>query len=87
MIPMNREQHREKLLRFLKTVCRADAAITGIDEDISLVEAGLIDSLAIVQIITFLESEYDIDLLDSEVDPAQLYSISTILDVIGRFAA
>ena len=84
---MNREEHREKLIRFMKTIWKADAEVADIDKKINLVEAGLIDSLAILQIITFLESEYNIDLLDSEVDPGQLDSISTILDVIGRCVA
>lgn len=84
---MNREQQREKLIAFLKTIWRSDTPISAIDENTSLIDAGLIDSLAILQIITFLEWEFKIDFLDTDADPAQLDSVSAILDLIGRHVA
>ncbi|TPW17051.1 MAG: Uncharacterized protein FD130_812 [Halothiobacillaceae bacterium] len=84
---MNGELHREKLCHFLATIWRSDTPIHTIDEQTSLIDAGLIDSLAILQIITFLESEFKIDFFSTDTDPTQLDSVAAILDLIKRYAA
>jgi acyl carrier protein len=48
------------------------------------VASGLIDSLAILQIVTYLESTYEIDFAGRGIDPEQLGSIGGILDLIEK---
>jgi acyl carrier protein len=47
-----------------------------------LVSSGLIDSLAIVQIVVYLESTYGIDFAAGGFDPERLATITSILDLI-----
>ena len=79
-----REERKEKLLAFLRTIQKAGLPIDTLGEKEPLVASGLIDSLAILQIVTYLESTYDIDFSIRGVDPEQLGSIGGILDLIDQ---
>lgn len=83
MIPA-REERKENLLSFLRTIQKAGLPIENLGERERLVGSGLIDSLAILQIVTYLESTYDIDFALRGVDPEQLGSIGGILDLIEK---
>jgi acyl carrier protein len=79
-----RQERKETLLGFLGTIQKAGRPIDNLGEGDPLVASGLIDSLAILQIVTYLETTYDIDFSLRGVDPEQLGSISGILDLIEQ---
>ena len=79
-----REEQKAKLLSFLRTIQKAGLPIDGLAEADPLVASGLIDSLAILQIVTYLETTYEIDFSLRGVDPEQLGSIGGILDLIEQ---
>ena len=79
-----REEQKADLLRFLHTIQRAGMPVESLDEQQRLVASGLIDSLAILQIVSYLESAYGIDFSIRGVDPEQLGSIGSILDLIAE---
>jgi acyl carrier protein len=79
-----RQRHRERVLEFLHTIQKPDRSLDDVAETDSLIEAGLIDSLALLEIVTFLEEEYGIDLPAVGFEPEQLMSLSGILDLIAR---
>jgi acyl carrier protein len=81
---MPREEHREDLLRLLRTIQRPDRAIEDLAEGEDLVKVGLVDSLAVLQIVQHLEATYKIDFLDKGLDTAELSSVASILDLIER---
>jgi acyl carrier protein len=74
--------HRDGVLAFLRTIQKPDRPLDGIAETDSLVEAGLIDSLALLEIIAFLEATYGIDFAVTGLEPEQLTSVSGILTLI-----
>jgi acyl carrier protein len=80
----DRGRNREALVRFLGTITRAGQTLDGVGDDVNLVDAGIIDSLAMVQIIVHLEQDHAVNLLASGIDPAELSSIGGILDSIER---
>jgi len=81
---MTREQHRAGLRAFLETIRRPDRPVDQLPDDAPLVAAGLIDSLAMVEIILYLESEVGIDFSEAGVEPETLRSVASILDLIER---
>ena len=81
---MNREQRKADLLRFLHTIQRPDRPLAPINEQDGLVESGLVDSLALLQIVTYLEETYQIDFRETGVLPSELSSIGAILDLIEQ---
>ena len=83
---MDRERHRDELIQFLRTIQRADYPLAAIDEQSGLVESGLIDSLALLQIVSYLERSHGVDFTDRGIDPDDLRSIHSILELIARAA-
>jgi acyl carrier protein len=79
---MNRAAMRERLLAFLETIRRPGVPLSAVGESANLVEVGLVDSLAILQIIEFLEAEFGVDFRTTPLDPAQLTTIPGILDLL-----
>lgn len=73
---------RDRLLVFLETIRRPGVPLSAIGDSANLVQAGLVDSLAILQIIEFLEGEFGVDFTITGLDPAQLTTIPSILDLI-----
>jgi acyl carrier protein len=81
-----RDLHRERVLEFLRTIQKPDRPLDTVAETDSLVESGLIDSLALLEIVAFLEEQYRIDFAAVGLEPEQLTSVSGILDLIEREA-
>ena len=79
-----REQHRQALLQFLRSVQKAGMPVETLKDTDRLVASGLIDSLAILQIVAYLETTYGIDFSIRGVSPEELGSIGGILDVIEQ---
>ena len=70
------------LKAFLRTIQKPNRPVESIAETDGLVTSGLIDSLAIVQIVMYLESTYGIDFASTGVDPERLASIASITDLV-----
>jgi len=79
-----RDMRRESLLQFLHTIQKAGLPIESLSDTDRLVASGLIDSLAILQIVAYLETTYDIDFSMRGVSAEELGSIGSILDVIEQ---
>ena len=75
----DRQQRLQGLIDFLRTIQKPGKAIESVGLDESLVASGLIDSLAIIEIVMFLEKNYGIDFAASGLDPDRLATITGIL--------
>ncbi len=82
-----RQQHRDHLLRFLRTIQKPHRSVECLGDGEGLLSVGLIDSLAILQIVLYLEESHGLDFAAAGVDPEQLATIGSILDLIERKAA
>ncbi len=70
------------LLQFLRTIQKPGKSLDTIAHEDSLVTSGLIDSLAIVQIVLYLEQTYHVDFASIGFDAERLSSISGIIGII-----
>lgn len=77
-----RQQRLDDLKAFLRTIQKPNKPVESVGEGDSLVNSGLIDSLAMVQIVMYLEKTYDIDFASRGVDPERLGSMASILDLV-----
>ncbi|MBY0278246.1 hypothetical protein K2Z84_23205 [Candidatus Binatia bacterium] len=82
--PGSRAERSRALLAFLRTIQKPGAPIDEVAEDVSPVEAGLIDSLAVLEIVSHLEATYGLDFAESGIDAGDLTSIGGILDLVDR---
>lgn len=55
----------------------------GIDDDMDLIASGILDSLAILKLVAFIENTYEVALEPEEIDPENLSSISAIHKLIA----
>ena len=75
---------RAAILAFLETIRRPEQPLNGIGDDDHLVQSGLIDSLAMLEIVAFLEHEFGLNFRDGGVDPERFASINRILELIAE---
>lgn len=57
---------------------------TSLSDTESLLEAGLIDSTGILELVAFLEECFKIDVADADLVPANFDSIEAIVAYVGR---
>jgi acyl carrier protein len=81
-----RQQRRDHLVRFLRTIQKPNRSVDSLDDAEGLLTVGLIDSLAILQIVLYLEETYALDFSATGVDAEQFATIGSILDLIDRAA-
>lgn len=53
-----------------------------LDNNASFLELGVLDSTGIMEVVAFIEREFDAEVLDSEIIPENLDSVSFIRDFI-----
>jgi len=82
-----RQQRLEDLTQFLRTIQKPNKPIDQVGVDESLVKTGLIDSLAMVQIVVYLENTYGIDFMAHGFEPERLASMTSILDFVEEASA
>ena len=58
-----------------------------VSADDSLLELGILDSLAIVKLVTFIEDDFDIEIPDSDFDPECFETVSAIAELIDKVRA
>lgn len=56
-------------------------------DDESLLAAGILDSLAVVKLVAYIEDEFDVEIPDSDFDPDNFESVSAIKDLVERIRA
>jgi acyl carrier protein len=60
----------------------ADAS--GLSDDLSLIDSGIVDSTGMLDVILFLEERYGISVEDHETIPANLETLDNIATYVGR---
>jgi D-alanine--poly(phosphoribitol) ligase subunit 2 len=83
---MSKAQLREQWIEFLSTIALPGQQVETVDDDVNLFDTGVLDSLAVIQIIMRLEENHGVDLLSQGVDPSELATIGGILDTIEKIS-
>ena len=78
---LNPEHIKEKLRRFLQENF-ASAGDVRIEDDHSLLQLGIIDSLSLVNIISYIEEEFDIKVSPKDFFPGKFDTIGKAADYI-----
>ena len=71
------DPRRDQILQFLRT-------LPGVAATSSAADAFEFDSLALLQVVEFIESTFGVRLADENVEPDDLRSVDGILAVIAR---
>jgi acyl carrier protein len=77
----------QSLKVFLRSIQRPGKSLDQVQLEDNIVQVGLIDSLALIQITLYLERTYNIDFSLLGFNPEQLSSMANILQLIEENAA
>jgi acyl carrier protein len=73
----------EKVRGFIKENFYA-ASSAELTDDVSLLDLGIVDSTGILEVVAFLEEQFDITVDDAEMLPENLDSIENIVAFVNR---
>jgi acyl carrier protein len=80
----SRDQLLDALKQFLRTIQKPNKPVESVGVDERLVASGLVDSLAIMQIVVYLEEQYNIDFAAGGFDADRLSTMASIVDLIAE---
>lgn len=75
---------REAVRAFLRDTFMYRGSIDAIADDGSLIDAGILDSVGVLALISFLEERYEMTIADDEVEPENLGSVDAIAELVAR---
>jgi len=55
-----------------------------LDNDESFLDAGVVDSLGVLELVTFVEENFGVQVADDEIVPDNFDSVNRLADFIGR---
>lgn len=58
-----------------------------LDDDVSLIESGVVDSTGVLELVTFIEDQFGLEMADSDIVPANLDSLVRIAAFIETKSA
>ena len=80
---LDRDSVRRELAAYLQAIARPGADFERVGDDTDFFEAGLLDSLAVVEIIEHLEGKYGVRIRDGGFDPRTVGSFAGMMRLIG----
>jgi acyl carrier protein len=72
---------KESIRKFIVEEFMPDTQVEDLPEDIDLISAGIIDSLAVLKIVAFIEMENDITIAPEELSPEKLNCVASIFEL------
>jgi acyl carrier protein len=72
---------KEDIKRFIVEEFMPDTRVDDLPEDIDLISAGVIDSLAVLKIVAFIEMENDITIAIDELSAEKLNCVASIFEL------
>jgi acyl carrier protein len=58
--------------------------LTGVDDSTSLLQAGVLDSLGVMQLVAFLQERFGVRISDDDLVPENLESVDAIAAFVAR---
>ena len=75
---------RETLRGFILSKFMFDAKPEDLDDGVSFLEKGIIDSTGVLELLVFLETQFGIEVLDTELVPRNLGSVDELCRFLER---
>jgi len=75
---------KDQVREFIREELATAKGITSFGDDESLMENGVIDSLGIFRLVTFLEENFGVKVGDEEINAENLQSVSMIEQLVIR---
>lgn len=73
---------KEKIKNYIVEASLSDS--TKINEDTQIFESGLLDSMGLLFLIEFLKENFNVEVVDDELNPENFASINSIVDFVSQ---
>jgi acyl carrier protein len=74
---------KEKIVTFIKEYFVKDSGLNFTDET-SFLDEGILDSTGVMELVAFIETEFNIGVADEDIIPENLDSINSIVSYVNR---
>jgi acyl carrier protein len=74
---MQHQEIAQRLLTYLRAEC--DAAI---DADCNLLESGYVDSLLVMELVSFIKAQFEVTLGAADLSPRHFRSVARLTDLV-----
>ena len=78
---MDRNELESKVLDMLEDICADDAVRE--ERDVDLFEAGLLDSLAAIEVLVGIEENFGVEIAPTAVERKEMNTVNKIIDQIA----
>lgn len=78
---MDRNELESKVLDMLEDICADDAARE--ERDVDLFDAGLLDSLAAIEVLVGIEENFGVEIAPTAVERKEMNTVNKIIDQIA----
>lgn len=68
----------------IRSFILASFLVDAVEDEVSFLESGVVDSLGLAQLVTFLEEEFEISIRDEELVPENLDSVARAAAFVER---
>ena len=75
---------KEKLKHFISTELVKDGSAADLTDTTPLIDSGIIDSLGIMSLLGYLETNFSVNIAGDDLVPENFSSITTICDLITQ---
>lgn len=75
---------KEKIKGFIIETFLFDASDATLEDEVSLLDTGIIDSTGVLELVSFIEEEFGIEVKDEELVPENLDSLAKIAAFIEK---
>jgi len=82
--PATQSTLKDQIREFIQVQLAEPKGITSFTDDESLMESGVIDSLGIFRLVSFIEEELRVRISDDEINADSLKSVNTIEELVVR---
>jgi acyl carrier protein len=73
-----------KIKEFIITEVNPDLKLQSLADDEPLIESGIVDSLGVLKIMSFLDETFGVDLSSDEIRLENFRDVRTICDLVSR---
>jgi acyl carrier protein len=76
-----------KIKEFIMTEVSPELGLTQLDDSEPLIESGIIDSLGVLKIMSFLDETFGVDLSSEEIKLENFRDVRTICELVAKQAS
>lgn len=74
----------DTIRRFIVDELPFDGSSTGLPDDLPLIERGVLDSMGLFELVSYLEKEFDVEIDDEELVPGNFGTIRDIARLVNE---